>query len=133
MDLFRETSSLQPVQNNLPAETVKFSLGNSRTLPDGVTDLGSVVQEGFFLRLAAAASWFFLTALFRVSSDGKGALSRSKIDGCGVSVSIASSLESLILLVLAMDMELDELAHIILTAGWWNIVACSSDGSLRVV
>ena len=77
----RESSSLQPAQNNFLEETVRCSLENSRTLLDGLADFGSVEQEGRFLRWLWVADGFFLIAHFRVSSDSNRAFRRSRSDG----------------------------------------------------
>ena len=67
----RETSSWHAEQNNLPADTVRFSLGNSRTLLTGVTDLGSVEQKRPFLRWLPGL--FFLITRLRDRTDFCGA------------------------------------------------------------
>ena len=64
---FRETS-LHVEQNSFPAETFRLSFGNSCTLATGITDFGSVEQEGFFLRMLDAPE-LCLTTCMHDSSD----------------------------------------------------------------
>jgi len=78
---FRETS-LYAEQNSFPAETFRLWLGNSRPLATGVTDFGSVEEEGFFLRLLDVAK-FCLTTRLRDSTDCCRAMRRSSSDGAG--------------------------------------------------
>jgi hypothetical protein len=83
---------------------LKCSSGNSRTLVDGVTDLGFVEQHGRFLQPRPEeedADRFFLITRFRVSSDLAGAFNPSRSDGslpvlvgpaCVLSLSVSDTL-----------------------------------------
>ena len=62
-------------------ETVSFSLPNSLTLLDGVTDIGLVENRGHFLWWLSAAERFFLTARFCINYDFCGAHNWSSSNG----------------------------------------------------
>ena len=67
---FNDNSSQHALQKSLPADWVSSSLGNSRTLCVGVTDLWSLEHDGVLVFLYGVAMTY---ARFRVSSIRFGA------------------------------------------------------------
>ena len=61
-----ESSSLHATQNTFPPDTFSCSFGNSLTLWDAVTELGSLLQRGCLRRPRVATVAIFL---LRHSSD----------------------------------------------------------------